>query len=118
MTNSVATPRYLVGIDLGTTHTVVAYTDTQAKNSIQLFEIEQLVAPGEVAAKRLLPSVRYHPASEELAEQDTQLPWLKSSTDTHAILGQWARVLGAKSQGRLVVSAKSWLSHAAVDRTA
>ena len=55
---------YLVGIDLGTTHSVVAYVDSaEARPDIKVFGIEQLVAPGEVAARPLLPSVRYHPMS-------------------------------------------------------
>ena len=46
--------RYLVGIDLGTTHTVVAYADSESLSEpIQLFHIDQLVAPGEVAPLRV-----------------------------------------------------------------
>lgn len=111
-------PAFLVGIDLGTTNTVVAYADaadTQA--GIQLFPIEQLVAPGEVGARPLLPSLRYHPAAGELAAGDLQLPWRQQDVD-HAVLGALARQLGAQVPGRLVSSAKSWLSHANVDRQA
>lgn len=112
--------RYLVGIDLGTTHTVVAYADLSLgpKTTIEIFEIEQLIGAGMVAAKPLLPSVRYHPAPGELSEADTRLPWPQPEDPAHPVLGEWARALGAKSQGRLVASAKSWLSHGAVDRTA
>ncbi|WP_347656682.1 Hsp70 family protein, partial [Comamonas thiooxydans] len=35
-----------------------------------------------------------------------------------AVIGCWARDLGAAVPGRLVASAKSWLSHTGVDRTA
>jgi len=112
--------RYLVGIDLGTTHTVAAYADVsqEANANIEIFPIEQLVAPGEVALRPLLPSVRYHPAPGELAEADTHLPWPQNGGPGHPILGELARVLGAKTSGRLIASAKSWLSHGAVDRTA
>ena len=106
-------PQFLVGIDLGTTHTVVAYTRTD-QSDIQILEIEQLVAPGEVAARTLLPSVRYHPAEGELSKAD--LAFL--ATEDQAVIGEAARVLGAKTQGRLVTSAKSWLSHPSVDHTA
>ncbi len=123
-------PRYLVGIDLGTTHTLVAYADTaDAEPAIRLFEIEQLVAPGEVAARALLPSLRYHPTPGELAPDDLRLPWSVPGQSPawepdlnvavpHAVLGEWARELGSKVPGRLVVSAKSWLSHPSVDRSA
>ena len=114
--------RYLVGIDLGTTHTVVAYADTKGLKEgeappIQPFAVEQLVAPGEVAPRDVLPSVRYHPAPSELAPADLSLPW-KAGAEGDPVLGTWALDLGAKVPGRLVASAKSWLSHAAVDRTA
>ena len=59
--------QYIVSIDLGTTNTVLAYS-APGKADIQLFDIEQLVAPGEVGAGALLPSVRYHPADGELAD--------------------------------------------------
>jgi len=108
------TPHYLVGIDLGTTHTVVAYANTNDPDKIiHLFEIPQLIALGEVAARPLLPSVRYHPAAGELSADSGFL-----SAEDGAVLGEAARLLGAKSQGRLVTSAKSWLSHPSVDHTA
>ncbi len=105
---------YLVGIDLGTTHTVVAYSSVNSpEKDIHLFEIPQLIAPGEVAERPLLPSVRYHPAHGEVSADARFL-----NTEDGAILGEAARILGAKTQGRLVTSAKSWLSHTAVDHTA
>lgn len=108
------TNQYLVGIDLGTTHTVVAYANANdPEKTIQLFEIQQLIAPGEVAARPLLPSVRYHPAPGELSDDAGFL-----MPDDGAVLGEAARLLGSKSQGRLVTSAKSWLSHTAVDHGA
>ena len=106
---------YIVGIDLGTTNTVVAYA-APGDDAVRLFAIEQLVAPGEVRAEPLLPSLRYHPAAGEFAPGALRLPW--SQADEPAVIGQLARRLGAQVPGRLVSSAKSWLSHAAVDRTA
>ncbi|CAN5917058.1 Hsp70 family protein [soil metagenome] len=108
--------QYVVGIDLGTTNTVVAYGRLGAAK-VALFEIDQLVGPGEVAARTLLPSVRYHPAEGELSPGETQLPWPRPLEDT-AIIGRLALDRGAQVPGRLVASAKSWLSHASVDRTA
>ncbi|MGK5010023.1 Hsp70 family protein [Janthinobacterium sp. MDB2-8] len=114
-------PAWLVGIDLGTTNTVVAYAaagDAQAE--INLFGIEQLLAPGEVGARPLLPSLRYHPAPGELAAGDLPLPWpqVEAAGEEAPVLGALARQLGAQVPGRLVSSAKSWLSHANVDRQA
>jgi len=126
--------RYTVGIDLGTSHTVVAYAahalagasaeagaDAAGSNAIALLPIDQLVAPGEVAAPALLPSVRYHPAPGELNAADLALPWpgvLEGADTPPAVLGRYARDLGGQTPGRLVASAKSWLSHPGVDRTA
>ncbi|WP_293465660.1 Hsp70 family protein, partial [Polaromonas sp.] len=88
--------------------------------AIKLLQIEQLVAPGQVAARPLLPSVRYHAAEGELPASARQLPWPAEEEDNAApvVMGQWARQLGAQVPGRLVTSAKSWLSHPAVDRLA
>ena len=109
-----------MGIDLGTTHTVVAYADLRAAANIHLFPIDQLIAPGTVAARPLLPSVRYHPAAGELAAADIQLPWPFADPGAVAmvIIGELARERGSRVPGRLVASAKSWLSHPGVDRTA
>ena len=109
--------RYIVGIDLGTSNTVVAYA-APGKQQVELFEIEQLVGPGQVAARPLLPSVRYHPAPGELTPGDLQLPWTAPDAGDPAVTGRLALDLGAQVPGRLVASAKSWLSHASVDRMA
>lgn len=109
--------KFLVGIDLGTTHTVVAYAAIHGDHKtadIQIFPIEQLVSPGQVAARPLLPSVRYHPAEGELSVTDVSF----SPAGEEAVIGEAARVLGAKTKGRFVASAKSWLSHPSVDHSA
>ncbi|MCA8021083.1 Hsp70 family protein [Burkholderia metallica] len=116
--------RYTVGIDLGTSNTVVAYVEA-GSDAIRVFDVEQLVGPGAVAAQPLLPSVRYHPAAGELAAHALRLPWQAAGArDGGAgdalppVIGRYARTLGAQVPGRLVTSAKSWLSHASVDRLA
>jgi len=112
---------YLVGIDLGTTNTVLAYAASgQDAAPIALLPVAQLVAPGEVAAQPLLPSMRYHPGADELAPGELQLPWHQPDVAgvERVALGRLARMLGAATPGRLVASAKSWLSHPGVDRMA
>jgi molecular chaperone DnaK (HSP70) len=112
-------PADRVGIDLGTTNTVLAFADA-GSDHVATFAIPQLVAPGEVGTAPLLPSNRYHPLEGELAADALQLPW--SEPDAGGVervaIGRLARSLGAASPGRLVASAKSWLSHPGVDRTA
>ncbi len=111
--------KYLVSIDLGTTNTVLAYA-AQGSAQVELLAIEQLVAPGEVAGSPLLPSMRYHPGKGELAPGELQLPWaFEDPVGVERVaVGRLARLLGGQAPGRLVASAKSWLSHAGVDRMA
>jgi len=111
--------QYLVSIDLGTTNSVLAYA--APGGDVQLFEVEQLTAPGEVGSGALLPSSRYHPAAGEFAAGELQLSWPEPAvTDapSGAVIGRLARKLGGQVPGRLVASAKSWLSHTGVDRMA
>lgn len=111
--------RYIVGIDLGTTNCVVAYVDTQGSDTesppIQLFHIPQLVAPGNVEDRDLLPSFLYLPTGHEFPAGSLTLPWAE---DPSFVVGTLARTRGAEVPGRLISSAKSWLCHVGVDRTA
>src|SRR5579862_5983488 len=112
--------RYLIGIDLGTTNSALAYIDLnrrgkEGRPDIQTFEIPQLVAAGETAPRALLPSFLYLPGAHDLPPGATALPW-DASRDF--VVGEFARNQGAKVPGRLVTSAKSWLCHAGVDRSA
>ncbi len=110
--------RYIVGIDLGTTNSAVAYIDTEhAQPAPLLFPILQLVAAGETEKRGTLPSCHYEPAEGEFAPNALMLPW-KHSQPRQSIVGVLAREHGAKIPDRLISSAKSWLSHTGVDRTA
>jgi hypothetical protein len=113
-------PRYLIGIDLGTTNTALAYIDLQRKPragrpEIQSFSIPQLTAPGDTAGRLLLPSFLYLPGPHDLPPGATALPWDPARA---YVVGEFARNHGARVPGRLVTSAKSWLCHAGVDRSA
>lgn len=109
--------RYIVGIDLGTTNSAVCYVDTAEEPwQVRTFSLTQLVAPGMVESRQTLPSFHYQPAPGELAPQSLKLPW--SQEPPGYTVGTFARDHGTLVPGRLVVSAKSWLSHSGVDRTA
>ncbi|MFB1480996.1 Hsp70 family protein [Corallococcus sp. RDP092CA] len=108
----------IVGIDLGTTHCAVASVDP-AKGSgapVEDFPLPQLVRQGEVAPRALLPSAVYVPAGHELAPEVLRLPW--GDDGGPYVVGELARWQGARVPGRLVASAKSWLCHPGVDRSA
>jgi molecular chaperone DnaK (HSP70) len=109
-------PRYSLGIDLGTTNCALAAVElTKRKTDVLPFDVTQLIAPGELADRALLPSFLYLPGEGELPAGSTALPW---DPARKFIVGELARSLGAKVPGRLVASAKSWLCHGGVDRTA
>ncbi len=110
-------PRYVVGIDLGTTNSAVGYVDSaESPWRVRVFAVPQLVAAGQVEARETLPSFHYQPAPGELGAGALRLPW--SRQEPEYVVGFFARDQGALAPGRLVVSAKSWLSHSGVDRTA
>ena len=107
----------MVGIDLGTTNSAACYVDTSEDPwQVRVFAVPQLVAPGLVEARETLPSFHYQPAAGEFSPETLRLPWSKEPPD-HAV-GFFARDHGTLVPGRLAVSAKSWLSHSGVDRTA
>jgi len=111
------TSRFVVGIDLGTTNCALAYVDTGAGGDpkVQPFLIPQVVNPGEVDARPLLPSNLYLPGPGEQPAGAMKLPW---DAERDYAVGEFAKNFGSKVPTRLVTSAKSWLSHSGADRKA
>lgn len=109
-------PDYIVGIDLGTTNSALAFvsasTETQEAQAVALFQVPQLVSPGEVANLDLLPSSLYIPGANEFVEGTLALPW--NPRPPYAV-GALARARGVENSSRLVSSAKSWLSNQTAD---
>lgn len=87
--------RSVIGIDLGTTNCALAYSD---QAGVELFPIPQFVHANEVREEPLLPSFLF--------------------LDDPPVVGVLAQRKGLENPGRLVASAKSWLSYAGVDRNA
>ena len=109
--------RFVVGIDLGTTNSALAWVDAsrpEDEAEVAVTPIPQLVNPGEVAHRSLLPSFMYLPGTIDFPAGSTALPW-----DAHPaqVVGELARRRGAENPLRLVASAKSWLSHSGATRT-
>ena len=109
-------PRYVIGIDLGTTNCALAVIDTAAGEEAvpEVQNIPQLVAPGEIRDASLLPSFLFVPGPNDFPAGSTSLPW---DREPPFVVGELARRRGAENPARLVASAKSWLSHPRVDRT-
>lgn len=109
--------KYVVGIDLGTTNSALAFFDVTAieeQSRIEVHGIPQLVNPNEVAERSLLPSFLYAPGEFDFPKGSLVLPW---DAEPKLVCGELARKRGAESPNRLIASAKSWLSYAAVNRT-
>lgn len=105
----------ILGIDLGTTNCGFASTSAESDTAVELFAIPQLTNPGEVQAEPLLESALYLAREGEFAEGALDLPWLEGN---RTITGRLAARRGVETLGRLVTSAKSWLSYTGADRTA
>ncbi|MDD3469663.1 MAG: Hsp70 family protein [Thermoguttaceae bacterium] len=134
---------YILGIDLGTTNSVIAYTklplrdtrDVTPKPEIRLLPIPQVVAPGTIESRTLLPSFLYLGTENERTAHVLDLPWSNASQNAAAnptanaaqhspnsplgedhCVGEYARRQGAESPDRTVGAAKSWLGNHHVDR--
>ena len=113
--------KYVIGIDLGTTNSAIAYAELKpnadlfAAANVQLLGIPQLTNPGEVRDEDLLPSFLFLPGSSDFPSGTLSLPW---DTERSYVVGRLAQKRGVETAGRLVSSAKSWLSHSGVDRSA
>lgn len=109
-------PRYIVGIDLGTTNSAVAFVDRQAETKdaeVSVFSVLQVEKVATTLAEKTLPSFLYLAGPGELPPGALDLPWAE---DRSFAVGRFARERGKEVSLRLVSSAKSWLSHGAVDR--
>ncbi len=109
--------RFVVGIDLGTTNSGVAYVDTGAAEPAagrsSDLPVPQVVGPGSVADRPLLPSYLYLPGPGEVPAGSLKLPW---DANRDYAVGEFARQQGSLVPTRLVSSAKSWLCHPGIDR--
>lgn len=110
--------RFIVGIDLGTTNSVLAYVDTEAAEDVlgvELLAIPQLSAPGTVEERSQLPSFLLTPREGEIPAKAMRLPW--GAPDGGRVVGTLAAKRAAEAPDQVVSSAKSWLCNPSVDRT-
>jgi hypothetical protein len=106
--------QYVLGIDLGTTNSVLAYAPLAAENpQVELLPIPQLVAEGTAEPRTMLPSFLYLASDQESKGAALDVPWKKKRDFA---VGEFARRRGAEVPDRTVAAAKSWLCHSRVDR--
>lgn len=106
--------KYVIGIDLGTTNSALAYARLGGENpQVQTLPIPQLVAPSTVEPRSVLPSFLYIAAEHERTTGAYDLPWEQGC---EFAVGELARRQAADVPTRTVTAAKSWLAHSRVDR--
>lgn len=112
-----AGPRYVVGIDLGTTNCAAAFVDCSHDPwRVETFFTPQWVDWGQVERRPTLPSFHYEWSGQHGDEVPAGLPW--EDEPSEYVVGALARDAGMRNPGRRIASAKSWLSHDGVDRSA
>lgn len=106
--------KYVIGIDLGTTNSVLAYAELGVdKPQVQVLPIPQLVSANTLESRSMLPSFLYVATKEEAAAKAYNVPWMTGNSE---VVGYAARSLSAEFPERTVGAAKSWLCHSKVDR--
>lgn len=110
-------PVYIIGIDLGTTNSVVAYTEANIIKgetpNIKMLKIPQIVGPGTVEKREILPSFILMNERNDVMDEALNLPW---DNEIHYAVGEYARDRGAEIPGCLISSSKSWLCNTMIDR--
>jgi hypothetical protein len=108
------TAYYAIGIDLGTTNSVLAYAPLGTeKPDVKVLPIPQLVAGSTAEPRDMLPSFLYLGTDAEAKEGTLDLPWSKNADYA---MGAMAYKQAADTPTRTVVAAKSWLAYSKVDR--
>ena len=110
------TKQFILGIDLGTSNSCLSLCEVETGRARGI-DITQVLGPGVIGEKPLLPSALYIPASGEYAEGSFALPW-DDAASAGSVVGTFARERAALVPDRLVTSAKSWLCNPHVDRRA
>lgn len=110
-----AVAKYSIGIDLGTTNCAMAFTPLDNENALsEIFTIQQWESADLLAESDTLPSFLYLPTRQESSQLHADEP----DRNPGWVTGRFARKRAGETPGRVAHSAKSWLGHHAVDRTA
>ena len=106
-------PKFAIGVDLGTSNSVVAFSSLAGDQGSEVLAISQWDTPSTLMDSVTVPSFLYFPEDVVAAQMRDRGPgsggW---------VIGRLARRKTSETPGRVVQSAKSWLCHHAADRTA
>ena len=108
-----ASARFSIGIDLGTTNCALAFVPLDGEARSQIFGIGQWDTSSTIMESSALPSFLYLPDAVTAAQIRPG-----AAGDEEWVVGRLARKKAAESPDRVVHSAKSWLCHHMWDRTA
>ncbi|MCH1429379.1 MAG: Hsp70 family protein [Chlamydiales bacterium] len=112
------TAKYIVGIDLGTTHSACYFFDQSQEHQkpiIQRFSFRQYFSEERLKDLDLLPSFIYLLDESDEQRFVQKLPW-EDALKRSLIVGSYAKDQGYKKPSQWVKSAKSWLVHGGVNR--
>jgi molecular chaperone DnaK (HSP70) len=113
--------RFSIGIDLGTSNCALAYVDLREKDGAsRILEIPQWETAERSVTLKVLPSFAYYPPGGMPGEgggEDARIA-MPAKSKARQVVGLHARNVSAQEPGRVAFSAKSWLTHAGVDRQA
>lgn len=118
-------PRYIIGIDLGTSNCALSYLDCYAENPcIEVLNIEQWEGENSKTIQTHLPSFLYLKTKGErkresfpFAEDPNYKPPKGLARLDDIVVGKLASNLAATHPARVIHSAKSWLCHGGVNRS-
>jgi molecular chaperone DnaK (HSP70) len=108
-------PRFSIGIDLGTTNSVLAYAplDAAAATTSLVLPVPQWGSPAALVERATLPSFLYLPEDEVRRQMRGG-----ALAPGEWVVGQFAKSRAQDAPGRVAHSAKSWLCHHGADREA
>jgi len=112
------TAQYILGIDLGTTNSVLAYTRLDGESAeVQLLPIPQLVDENTIESRTSLASFCFLAPDDAEGKPSAKYDLAWSENPGYCV-GELARRQAAEAADRTISAAKSWLSHSRVDRRA
>src|ERR1700730_14632499 len=107
-----ASERFSIGIDLGTTNCTLAFVPLDGEARSQIFGIGQWDTSSTIMESSALPSFLYLSDAVTAAQIRPG-----AAGDEEWVVGRLARKKAAESPGRVVHSGKSWLCHKTSDLT-
>ena len=105
--------KFSIGIDLGTSNSVLAFSPFSGEGSTEVLAIPQWDTPSTVTESSMLPSFLYLPEEAIAAQIRGHGPGVGDW-----VVGRLAQSKASETPGRVVKSAKSWLCQHAADRSA